>query len=60
MLGDMRTTSFDHDDDSPAEAKVPRTPKPLPVYQGKGGLSAAITDPGSNRQLLDAADGVDV
>lgn len=31
-------------------------PRPLPVFPGRGGLVAAIADPGSNRQLLDAAD----
>lgn len=30
----------------------------LPVHPGKGGLNAAVLDPGSNRALLDAADGV--
>ena len=29
----------------------------LPVYAGKGGLMAAVSDPASNRSLLDAADG---
>lgn len=33
-------------------------PRSLPVFQGKGGLSSAIADPGSNRQLFDAADGL--
>ena len=31
-------------------------PGPLPIYQGMGGLRPEITDPGSNRQLLDVAD----
>jgi hypothetical protein len=29
---------------------------PLPVHQGKGGLTEAVRDPRSNRALLDAAD----
>lgn len=33
-------------------------PSPLPVFPGQGGLRAGIVDPVSNRQLLDAADGL--
>ena len=29
---------------------------PLPVYAGSGGLTAAVSDPLTNRALLDAAD----
>ncbi|WP_197210497.1 hypothetical protein [Synechococcus sp. CBW1004] len=32
--------------------------RPLPVHDGRGGLSAAVADPCSNRSLLDAADGL--
>lgn len=31
---------------------------PLPVHPGRGGLSACVSDPRSNRSLLDAADGL--
>jgi hypothetical protein len=31
---------------------------PLPVHQGKGGLAAEMSNPLSNRSLLDAADGL--
>jgi hypothetical protein len=31
---------------------------PLPVYCGQGGLTAAVADARSNRQMLDAADGL--
>lgn len=30
----------------------------LPVHAGRGGLSAAVVDPGRNAALLDAADGL--
>lgn len=40
------------------EAIPSARPMPLPVYRGLGGLSAAVTDARSNRQLLDAADGL--
>lgn len=30
----------------------------LPVHHGQGGLTAAVADARSNRQLLDAADGL--
>ena len=34
-------------------------PRPcLPVNAGRGGLSAAVADPGRNTALLDAADGL--
>jgi hypothetical protein len=33
-------------------------PLSLPVHQGQGGLTAAAADGRSNRQLLDAADGL--
>lgn len=34
-------------------------PRPcLPVHAGRGGLSAAVADPGRNTALLDAADGL--
>lgn len=39
------------------QAACPK-PIPLPVYRGKGGLRAEISDPASNRQLFDAADGL--
>jgi hypothetical protein len=32
---------------------------PLPVYVGSGGLMAAVSDPLTNRALLDAADDPD-
>jgi len=32
--------------------------RPLPVHAGRGGLRSAVSDPGSNRSLLDAADGL--
>jgi glycine oxidase len=35
-----------------------RFPRPLRVHEGRGGLSAAVADPCSNRSLLDAADGL--
>jgi hypothetical protein len=39
------------------QARQPaRQRAPLPVHEGKGGLAAAITDPASNRAILDAAD----
>jgi hypothetical protein len=32
--------------------------RPLPIHHGRGGLSTAVTNPASNRALLDAADGL--
>ena len=37
-------------------AAAAHTPVPLPVYPGRGGLSSAVVNPGSNRALLDATD----
>ncbi len=41
-------------------AKVSASPRPLslPVHHGQGGLTVAVGDSRSNRQLLDAADGL--
>lgn len=41
-----------------AKATSASLPLPLPVYRGQGGLTAAVADARSNRQLLDAADGL--
>jgi hypothetical protein len=41
-----------------AKATPSARPMPLPVYRGQGGLTAAVADARSNRQLLDAADGL--
>ncbi len=35
---------------------TPATRRPLPVHAGHGGLSAAVSDPCSNRSLFVAAD----
>jgi len=43
------------------QARQPATAagyRSLPVHPGQGGLSAAVLNPGSNRSLLDAADGL--
>jgi hypothetical protein len=41
-----------------AKASASPRPLPLPVHHGQGGLTAAVADGRSNRQLLDAADGL--
>ena len=41
-----------------AKASASSRPLPLPVHRGHGGLTAAVADGRSNRQLLDAADGL--
>lgn len=40
------------------KARPESLPLPLPVYRGHGGLTAAVVDARSNRQLLDAVDGL--
>jgi hypothetical protein len=37
---------------------TPAPPISLPVHAGRGGLTAAVADPGRNAALLEAADGV--
>ncbi len=41
-----------------AKVSASSRPLPLPVHHGHGGLTAAVADGRSNRQLLDAADGL--
>ena len=41
----------------PETPRVPRERGRLPVYHGRGGFTAAVTDPWSNRALLEAAEG---
>jgi hypothetical protein len=41
-----------------AKASESSRPLPLPVHHGRGGLTPAVADARSNRQLLDAADGL--
>jgi hypothetical protein len=40
----------------PRKAATKRRRPALPVYAGKGGLRASVTDAASHRALLDAAD----
>jgi hypothetical protein len=41
-----------------AKASESSRPLPLHVHHGRGGLTPAVADARSNRQLLDAADGL--
>jgi len=41
-----------------ARQRTPTPRRPLPVHHGRGGLSGAVSDPCSNRALLEAADGL--